>query len=257
MRIVGKIVSAIISLIPESDFKNYLRCRLYNLHQNHFKIHFRHSLFHVSFDEFNLIFEQNPFHLLMEQQQYNRYYSLKKGDVVIDAGGFWGTYALYAAKTVGATGKVFVFEPDSTNRKQLISHLKLNDLNNITLINKGLWDKEDSLPFNSSGGLGSSFAGAEEDSEHIDVTSIDIALEELDLKKIDFIKMDIEGAEIEAIRGAENTLKKGTNLAIASYHIVDGQSTYITLEKILEGMNYATKTDKSPEIITFSWSKKP
>ncbi|HSR11233.1 MAG TPA: FkbM family methyltransferase, partial [Thermodesulfobacteriota bacterium] len=50
----------------------------------------------------------------------------------------------------------------------------------------------------------------------IEATSID---EEVGGEAVTFIKMDVEGAEIEAIRGAENTMRlHGPKLAISAYH---------------------------------------
>ena len=48
-----------------------------------------------------------------------------------------------------------------------------------------------------------------------------------------FVKMDIEGAEIEAIKGATDFLKNhNVNFTIAN-HVVNGDHTYITIEAIL------------------------
>ena len=43
-----------------------------------------------------------------ENAGYVRHYELKPGDVVVDAGGYEGTFAIYAATVVGKTGRVIV-----------------------------------------------------------------------------------------------------------------------------------------------------
>lgn len=51
------------------------------------------------------------------------------------------------------------------------------------------------------------------------MTAIDEFIEENNLKQIDFIKLDVEGNEIEAIKGAEKSIKRfKPNLAICIYH---------------------------------------
>ena len=51
------------------------------------------------------------------------------------------------------------------------------------------------------------------------MTTVDAMVVEQHLGRVDFIKMDIEGGEVDALRGAEETLKKFTpRLAISVYH---------------------------------------
>ena len=65
--------------------------------------------------------------------------------------------------------------------------------------------------------------------------------------------MDVEGAELEAINGGEKTLRDNmVNLAVASYHIVDGKETYIELEKILSRFGYKTETSFPSHLTTYA-----
>ena len=53
----------------------------------------------------------------------------------------------------------------------------------------------------------------------VETITIDDLVSEEKLKRVDFIKMDIEGAELEALRGAENTIRQfHPKLAISLYH---------------------------------------
>ena len=55
--------------------------------------------------------------------------------------------------------------------------------------------------------------------------------------------MDIEGAEIEALEGAVKTIEKHQpNFAIASYHLINGEQTYMALESFFKKINYPFKT---------------
>ncbi len=55
--------------------------------------------------------------------------------------------------------------------------------------------------------------------EEIEVVTLDEALKELGIDRVDVVKMDIEGAEIEAVKGMKNTIKKcHPKLIIATYH---------------------------------------
>ena len=67
--------------------------------------------------------------------------------------------------------------------------------------------------------------------------------------------MDIEGAEIEALDGCLQTIRDfSPNFAIASYHVVNGEQTYIKVEEFFKNINYPCKTIRfrKNEIITFA-----
>ena len=59
-----------------------------------------------------------------------------------------------------------------------------------------------------------------EDIYTINTISIDEYVYENKIKKVDFIKMDIEGAELEALKGAKSTISDHRpQLAVAIYHV--------------------------------------
>ena len=94
------------------------------------------------------------------------------------------------------------------------SVLALRDVRNLTIENIGLWSREDVLCFH---GTGTSDSKIDTDGEmQIKVGKLDdIAYD----KKISFIKMDIEGAEKEAILGAENIIRiQKPKMAVSIYH---------------------------------------
>ena len=87
-------------------------------------------------------------------------------------------------------------------------------MRNLTIENIGLWSREDVLCFH---GTGTSDSKIDTDGEmQIKVGKLDdIAYD----KKISFIKMDIEGAEKEAILGAENIIRiQKPKMAVSIYH---------------------------------------
>jgi FkbM family methyltransferase len=188
---------------------------------------------------------------------YELHYQLKSGDVVIDGGGYEGTFSVYAAKVVGNNGKVIVFEPDTENCRKLKENVKLNGLENVTVINKALWYKDGKLKFNNKHTAGASFYfNASPYATDTDVVSIDNELGRLGIDKVDFIKMDIEGSELQALKGAERTLRNNkVNLAVASYHIVNGEETSTEVENILRGYGYEAVTEYPAHKTTYGYKK--
>jgi FkbM family methyltransferase len=193
---------------------------------------------------------------------YFKYYSLKEGDVVIDGGAYLGDFTLYAAKAAGKSGKVIAFEPDPLNYKKLLKNISLNNLENVIALNKGLYSDNTVLKFYNDSSGGSFFISDDIESEsngivEVPVVKLDDEMDRLGISKIDFIKMDIEGAEIEALKGCKKILNSNNlNLAIASYHILDGLPTCKRLEKHLQEMGYNFETTNTQHLTTYGWKNK-
>ncbi|MHB1657603.1 MAG: FkbM family methyltransferase [Burkholderiales bacterium] len=150
-------------------------------------------------------------------QQYSYYDIIKpeKGDIVIDGGGYLGDTALWFSKYIGEEGKVFCFEPFDSNFSVLIENINNNNIKNIISEKFGLWSKETILKIKGTGGG----ASVSKTGSNINVVSIDKFVKDNKLQKVDFIKMDIEGAELEALKGCQQTIKKfKPKLAICIYH---------------------------------------
>ena len=162
--------------------------------------------------------EEIPF-FKIELPGYLNMRKLKEGDSILDIGAFHGGFSVYASKIIGDKGKVFAFEPETQNITVLEKNIKLNNCSNIIPIKKGVWNKEEVLNF-----FGDGLEGKidKKGTKKIKVTDIDSELKKRKIKfsRINFVKMDIEGAEIEAIDGMKELLKKGSPfLAIASCKI--------------------------------------
>jgi FkbM family methyltransferase len=204
------------------------------------------------------IYTSTPLYFITKEiERYEKYYKIGHNDTVIDAGAFNGILSLvYAEKA--SHGKVFSFEPDKKNLKQLKENFRLNDNpKNIDLIKKGLWSKTGEIKFYEAGSVASSsFYKAEKALErNIKVTSLDDFMTENKILAVDFIKMDVEGAELNILQGARKMLADlKPNLSIASYHLVDGKLTYKSLEYFFEEINYPCKTAffEDGEIITYA-----
>ncbi len=142
----------------------------------------------------------------------------KEGDVVIDAGAFLGETAVWFADSVGENGKVYSFEPSTQNMKGLEKNIKVNGLEHIiTTIPKGLLDENKKIKFLTQSY--SSSCSEQEGNVEIEVTTLDSFVNDNGLSKVDIIKMDIEGAELKALKGAVEAIKKfKPTLAICAYH---------------------------------------
>ena len=73
---------------------------------------------------------------------YEKNYTLKKGDVVIDIGANIGTFSIKAAKIVGDEGKIIAIEPAPGNLEFLRRNVEANGLRNVVIISKGVWSSK-------------------------------------------------------------------------------------------------------------------
>ncbi len=178
--------------------------------------------------------------------QHLNEFSLDKEDIVVDAGANIGGFTIKAADIVGSEGMVIAIEPEKENLKILEKNIKANNLENVLIISRGLWSHKGikSLYLDDWPGLHSLFgekpgsssqhpdkySEKQKHSNRIEVDTLDNLMDELGIDKINFVKMDIEGAEIEALKGAEKMLtNKNLKLVIEANHIINGEPTYKTI----------------------------
>lgn len=149
--------------------------------------------------------------------------TLKPGDIFIDAGANIGVYTVLASRLVGPSGRVISIEmmPDTAGR--LATHIRINRLSNVTLVQRALSDTvgkiitatvqsgkygqatiaQDSLRF----GLG--------DQMEVETTTLDKITQ--NIPYISLMKIDVEGAELTALSGAKSLLTRLGNVVYESW----------------------------------------
>lgn len=183
---------------------------------------------------------------VLEQYKYQsptKTIQVEPGNIVLDCGGFWGDTALYFAHKAGANGKVFTFEFIPNNLRVLNANLEQNPhlKNNISIVPNPVWEKADVDIYFTDRGPASSISFSPEDAnaQLLKTTSVDQLVASAGLTDVNFIKMDIEGAEPNALRGAENTIRKyKPTLAIAIYHSL---SDFVHIPQYLHSLNLGYK----------------
>lgn len=141
-----------------------------------------------------------------------------KNHVFLDAGAYNGNTIEDFIEFAGAYEKIYAFEP-FTSSAEII---KTKDFANTEVITAAASDYTGKKDFycNNYGSLTMVTTILEEGANHEKVTLDTVAIDDvLKGQKATFIKMDIEGSELEALHGAEKTIKEYKPfLAICVYH---------------------------------------
>lgn len=142
--------------------------------------------------------------------------SVKQPLFMIDAGAYRGELLNSIIHNDIHFEKLYCFEPDKKNYSLLCDQaMKNNQAGEQICINKGLWRESGRLYFKGGDDAVSRIVTYETD-EFVDVISIDEFIGE---NRCNFIKMDIEGAELPALKGAMNVIRRERPiLAISIYH---------------------------------------
>lgn len=167
-------------------------------------------------DCINFVYSGKIDYLLRSQTEkyeiFNDFLCLDGSGVFVDLGAYRGdTIEEYLRYTKGSYSEIIALEPDRKTFRKLYD--KFGNSDNIYLHNKAVGDKNGVIKFSSEGSRNSSISD-----EGVDVESVTID----DLchgKNIEYIKMDVEGGEMAALSGGQNTIKRcKPKLNTALYH---------------------------------------
>jgi len=112
--------------------------------------------------------------------------------------------------------KIYAFECSEVQFEACENAINNCSFKNVEFFKKGLYDSTKTIY--GSVGWNNQFVAKKSMDYKVEVTSIDETVDD----KVTFITMDIEGSELAALRGAENTIKRDRpKLAISVYHKPD------------------------------------
>ena len=160
---------------------------------------------------------------------------LQPGDAAVDGGANVGFLTLMMSRLVGETGHVYAFEPGGNNLPKLAANLKLNDIDNVTVIDKPLaavanvvtaLHEHDHPGYNS---LWPDLSKEVTAKRAVTATTLDMQL--LGRPAPALIKLDIEGAELSALQGAGTWLIWQKPIIIAEMNEAAFARAGVTLEE--------------------------
>jgi FkbM family methyltransferase len=142
---------------------------------------------------------------------------------IIDCGANIGLAIIYF-KQIYPDAEILAFEPDPKVFDALKFNIQTFNFDNVTLINKAVWNKVEILKFYSEGADGGRKALVSDSDNIIEVQTVQ--LRDYITQKVDFLKIDIEGAEYEVLKDISDLLHNVERIFV-EYHSFVGQSQHI------------------------------
>jgi FkbM family methyltransferase len=137
---------------------------------------------------------------------------LLPGMIFYDLGANIGFFSLLAARLVGASGRVFSFEPDAEVAARLRRNIALNEFSTITVVEAGAWSANANVRFVPADASSPDRGTGKFLLDDNQTTGTEVHCVALDdfirtAPAPDAIKCDVESAELEALRGAKGLLE--------------------------------------------------
>jgi FkbM family methyltransferase len=161
-----------------------------------------------------------PRHVSDEEQFFMRLAPSLQGKTVYDIGSYEGVFSAFFARAIGPEGTLVIFEPNPECQAMTSANLKLNGFR-FQMEPVGLGNQHAKMvltypsrePARST--LDAEIAEMIDHEQHRGVKRATVNIERLDdlmkaraFKAPDFLKIDTEGAELEVVRGAEDTIRQ-------------------------------------------------
>lgn len=178
--------------------------------------------------------------------------NIEKDATVVDVGANIGAYSLFAAKKA-TEGKVFSFEPENNNYRQLRKNIELNKIFNISTFRLGICDREcDTKLFLSDNNEGAHTLYKYDSCKIQKIKCIKLTdiFQQCKIKRADILKIDIEGAEYDILMSTSKKVFNKIDRIVLEFHDFLGlKYNSRHLIKFLENMEYDVDV-KTPKIIT-------
>lgn len=171
----------------------------------------------------------------------------KPGYTVFDCGANHGFNTLVYAHHVGPKGAVHAFDPFPLNADIIRFNAKLTGVDNIHVYQKGLSNRRDTLTASMIQQSVADDPGAEAATDAVPIELVRI--DDYAHLRPDYIKIDIEGAEVDALEGAQEVLAARPNVYIEVHptfipkfnRAIMDIFNYVDLDKFICWIGYPTK----------------
>ncbi len=175
---------------------------------------------------------------------------LHPGMTMLDVGANIGYLSLIAARSVGPRGHVYAFEPDPYNRVVLERNMRANAADCVEVVPMAVGRASGPLDLHvntdETGVLSTLYAGATAarggtwKTVRVETKTLDVWAAARGWPPIHVVKLDIEGAELDALAGAGEVLRRNPEVAlIVEMALASLAGIGVTTEEFLRALRAA------------------
>jgi FkbM family methyltransferase len=187
----------------------------------------------------------------LEREKLRRFIGeLRPGMTVWDIGANVGLYTLPSARAIRSEGRLYAFEPLLRNCEFLRTHVKLNRLSNVEIVQAAVYDGSARVRM-ADGDSPSEFHVDAQGDHVMPAISLDTWRAATGSAPPDIVKIDVEGAEAAVLRGASETFSQHRPVLFLALH---GELQKQECEALLRNWKYTiTSLDRVPISNSSEW----
>ena len=183
---------------------------------------------------------------------FEKMYTPKAGDFVLDVGGGLGLELPRWSKLVGTQGRILVIEPDEEAFRRYSKTVNLLPHSNVTILKVAVGDFSGPASLlKVSGNSHKNYISTNESKIHeetrtqsVQVLTLDKIFELRQIHVVDFCKINVEGFEVKVLRGAKLNLKRIKNLVVSCHDFLGKDfETYLQTQTLLEENDFKIESD--------------
>lgn len=184
-------------------------------------------------------------------------YSPTAGESFLDVGAYMGYGSIRLSKELGAGARIICSEPDPDSLRLLEHNVLCNNLSNVTIITKAVWNREGmELDLYKAGRQASSLTVDAVDPCNVvsvQTTTVDAMLKDIDEGCVDIISVTVNGAEVEAVEGMKDTLQRceHVRLSIAGWYRRGDQRVCDVISPILRESGLEVAVGRSGGVLAW------
>ena len=188
-------------------------------------------------------------------REYADYFPFYKDAVIVDIGGHFGFFSIFASKNSGRNSNIISIEPSRNNYIQLKKNILSCHINNMTQLNIGIGEESGFIKLYAGNTANHSICrnnplllDDNSNFEEVEVKTLEHLILEHNLNKVDFLKMDCEGAEYTIIQNTPSYIFDRITTISMEFH--DLKNENFTTELILNQL-----IENGFKIVKFNFSK--